>query len=179
MNDAAARRHPLHVAAAKRAAIAEAVAMFDSARQDVRDRFDPAMRMPRKACEIVARILVAEIVEEEKRIELRGVAESECPPEMHARAFGGRGRLGDAFDGSNGHTTPSGGARTSIEHRLNFELRTEVSYFALVTVFSERIQFVGSSSTFFGRAGSFNSNVVVGPRARTTGRAIWLLSNVK
>ncbi len=48
VDDAAAGRHPLHVAGAERAAIAEAVAVLDRAGEHVGDRLDPAMRMPRK-----------------------------------------------------------------------------------------------------------------------------------
>src|SRR5207248_5654576 len=40
MKDAAAGGHPLHVARAEAAAIAEAVAMLHGTREDVRDRFD-------------------------------------------------------------------------------------------------------------------------------------------
>ena len=70
VHDAAARRHPLHVARAEAAAIAEAVAVIDRAGQDVGDRLDAAMRMPREAREVILGPLVAEIVEQQERIEL-------------------------------------------------------------------------------------------------------------
>ena len=71
MEDAAAGRHPLHVAGAEAAAIAEAVAVFDRAGQHVGDRLDAAMRMPREPGEIFVRMVVAEVVEQQKRIEFR------------------------------------------------------------------------------------------------------------
>ena len=40
--------HPLDVAGAEAAAIAEAVAVLDGTREHVGDRLDAAMRMPRK-----------------------------------------------------------------------------------------------------------------------------------
>src|SRR5581483_7449883 len=61
MHDAAARGHPLHVTGTQRAAIAEAIAMVDRSGKHVSDGLDPAMRMPGKAGEIVARPIVAEI----------------------------------------------------------------------------------------------------------------------
>ena len=70
MHDAAAGGHPLHVAGAEGAAVAEAVAVLDGAGQHVGDRLDAAMRMPRKAREIIGRDVVAEIVEQQERIEL-------------------------------------------------------------------------------------------------------------
>ena len=89
MNDAAAGGHPLHVAGGDSAAVAQAVAMLDCPGQNVRDRLDPAMRMPRKAGQVILGNLVAKIVEQQKGIVVRGVAESERAPQMHARAFHG------------------------------------------------------------------------------------------
>src|ERR1700722_1377709 len=62
MQDAATGGHPLHVAGAEIAAIAEAVAMLDVAGQHVGDGLDAAMRMPRKTGAIFLRPIVAEIV---------------------------------------------------------------------------------------------------------------------
>src|SRR5580704_8455467 len=44
MDDAAARRHPLNVASRDGTAVAHAIAVLNSSRQDIRDGFDPAMR---------------------------------------------------------------------------------------------------------------------------------------
>ena len=106
MQDAAARGHPLHVARAQRAAIAEAVAMLDGAGEHIGDGLDAAMRMPRKAGAVILRPVVAEIVEQQERVEVAGVAEPERAAQLDAGAFhGGRG-LDDALHGTNGHGGP-------------------------------------------------------------------------
>src|SRR5215213_44712 len=103
MENAAARCHPLHVARPHLTAVPETVAMLDGAGEHIRDRFDAAMRMPRKPCEIRVGIVVAEIVEEQERIEFARVAESERPPQRDARAFHGLHRLPYVFYRSKGH----------------------------------------------------------------------------
>src|SRR4051794_9491524 len=100
MDDAAAGRHPLHVAAGDGAAIAHAVAVFDGAREDVGDRLDSAVRVPGEAGEVVCRDVVAEVVEEEEGVEFRSVAESEAAAEMDAGAFNGWLGLDLTFDGT-------------------------------------------------------------------------------
>ena len=87
MNDPASRGHPLHVASRERPAISKAVAMVDRAGQHIRDRLDPAMRMPRKSREIFFGDVVAEIVEQEEGIELARRRQS------RRRAGGERQRL--------------------------------------------------------------------------------------
>ena len=61
--------------------------MLDGARKHIGDRFNAAMRMPRKAREIRVGIVVAEVVEEQERIELARVAEAERPAQRHPGAF--------------------------------------------------------------------------------------------
>src|SRR5262249_20977571 len=91
------------------AAIAEAVAMVDAAGQHVGDGLDSAMRMPRKTGAILLRPVVAEIVEQQERIEFRGVAEAESAAQMHAGALeSGLGRC-NAFDGADRHGGSSPG----------------------------------------------------------------------
>src|SRR3974390_394041 len=103
MQDAAAGGHPLHVASAEIAAIAEAVAVLDVAGEHVGDGLDAAMRMPGKAGEILIRAVVAEIVEQQERVEFTGVAEAERAAKVYAGAFErGRGR-DDVFDRTDGH----------------------------------------------------------------------------
>ena len=103
VDDAAARGHPLHVAGAQRAGVAEAVAVRDFAGEHVGDRLDAAMRMPRKSVEEIRRTIVPEIVEQQERIELGGIAEPESTVQLDACPLHGRGRLGNALDGSDGH----------------------------------------------------------------------------
>ena len=105
VENAAAGRHPLHVAGAEVAAVAQAVAVLDVARQHIGDGLDAAMRMPGKAGAIVVRPIVAEIVEQQERIELLGVAEAEGAAKMHAGAFDRGLGADDAFDRSNGHVS--------------------------------------------------------------------------
>src|SRR5690349_1816533 len=100
MEDAAAGRHPLHVAGAERAAIPETVAVVDGAAQHVGNRLDPTMRMPRKARHVVSRAVVAEIVEQQEWIELLGIAEAEGPSQAHTGALHRRCRLDDALHGT-------------------------------------------------------------------------------
>ncbi len=90
MDDAAARRHPLDVAGGDGAAVSHAVAMLHGSRENVGDGFDAAVRMPREAGQIILGNVVAEIVEQQERIEIGGVAEAECAAQMHACAFEGR-----------------------------------------------------------------------------------------
>ncbi len=64
---------------------------------------DPAMRVPWKAGEVICRPVVSKIIEEQKWIELLGLAEPECPAEFDAGAFDGGLGADDAFDWTNGH----------------------------------------------------------------------------
>src|SRR5207253_10706649 len=68
-------RHPLYVAGSNAPAMAHAVAVFYRSGQHIRDGFNAAMRMPRKARQIIGGDIVAEIIEEKKGIEVGGVAE--------------------------------------------------------------------------------------------------------
>ena len=103
MHDAAAGRHPLHVAGTEIAAVAQAVAVLDGSGQHVGDGLDAAVRVPGEAGEILVRPVVAEIVEQQERIEFGGVAKAKGAAQMNARALDGGLRGDDAFDGSNGH----------------------------------------------------------------------------
>src|SRR5262249_11287059 len=55
MDDPATGGHPLNVAGADDAAVSHAVAVLHSSREDVRDRLDPSMRMPREARQVIFR----------------------------------------------------------------------------------------------------------------------------
>src|SRR5215469_5781442 len=118
MHDAAARGHPLHVAGSERAAIAETVAMLDRAREHRSDGLDAAMGMPRKTGEIILRPVIAEIVKQQERIGLLGVAETEGTPQFHASAFDRRLGLHNAFDWTNGHDDDARAAASPPKLRL-------------------------------------------------------------
>jgi hypothetical protein len=77
MEDPSAGRHPLHVASPQRPAVSQAVAVIHRTGQHVRDRLDAAVRMPRESRPVRAGVIVSEIVQQEKRIELGRVAEAE------------------------------------------------------------------------------------------------------
>src|SRR5471032_3321279 len=87
MNNAAARGHPLHVSGGDLAMVAHAVAMLDGSGQNIRDGLDTTMRMPGKAIEIVLWNVVAEVVQQKKWIEVRGVSETKGAAEVHSSAF--------------------------------------------------------------------------------------------
>jgi hypothetical protein len=100
VHDPAPRGHPLDVASAERTGVAEAVAVRHGTSEDIGNRLDAPVGMPREAREIVRRTVVPEIVEKEERVELRGVPEPERPPKFDAGAFDGRAGLHDLLDGS-------------------------------------------------------------------------------
>src|SRR5580765_4705894 len=87
MNDAAAGGHPLDITGGDGAAIPHAVAMLDGSGQHVGDGLDAAVRMPRETRQIIFGNVVTEIVEQEKWVEVRGVAEGERAAQVYARTF--------------------------------------------------------------------------------------------
>ena len=76
--------------------VAEAVPVLDGPREHVGDGLDAAMGMPGEARPVVVRPIVAEVVEQQERIELCRIAEAECPAQLHARSLHGWLRLDDA-----------------------------------------------------------------------------------
>ena len=103
MDDAAARRHPLHVAGGDGAMVPHAVAMLDGAGEDVGDGLDAAVRMPREARQVILRNVVAEIVEQQEGVEIGRVAEAERAAQVYARAFQGGLGFDEPLNGSKGH----------------------------------------------------------------------------
>src|SRR5262249_55026706 len=113
MDDATTSSHPLHIARRYRTAVAHAVAMLDRARQNVGDCLDPAMRMPREAGEIILGNIVAKVIQQEERIEVLRIPETESAAQMYARPFGRWLGLDDALDRTNRHRRlPSQGYTT-------------------------------------------------------------------
>src|ERR1700730_10487645 len=102
MDDAAARRHPLNVAGRDSTVVAHAIAVLNSSRQDIRDGFDPAMRVPRESSQIILWDVVAEIVEKKEWVKVGCIAESESAAKVYASAFERRFGLDEPFNGSNG-----------------------------------------------------------------------------
>src|SRR5580658_3446039 len=77
------------------------------------------MRMPGKTGAIVVRPVVAEIVEQQERIELAGIAEAEGAAKLYAGALDGGLRSDDAFDCS-GRCGPSGGCGSNRHGAMTF-----------------------------------------------------------
>ena len=103
VQNSASGGHPLHVAGAERTAIAETVLVVDGAGEHIGNGLDPPVRMPGKAGLIVGGSVVAEIIQQQERIELCCLAEAEGAAQLHPGSFHGRLGLDDALDGSNGH----------------------------------------------------------------------------
>jgi hypothetical protein len=103
VKNAAPGRHPLHVTRPERPAVAEAVTVLHGAGEHVGDGLDPPMRMPRETREEIGGPVVAEVVEQQERIEVAGIPEPERTPELDARPLDGGRRLDDALDRSDGH----------------------------------------------------------------------------
>jgi hypothetical protein len=103
MDDSASRRHPLNVACGDGAMVAHAIAVFDGSCEDVRDGLDAAVWMPREACKIIVRNVIAEVVQEKEWIELGRIAKAERAAQVYASAFKRRFGFNEPFDWSNGH----------------------------------------------------------------------------
>ncbi len=95
VHDAAARRHPLHVAGPDHAGVPEAVPVLDPAVEHVGDRFDSAVRVHGESGDVVVRALRAEVIEEEERVEMVKGRCRDAAPELHARAILGWARRDD------------------------------------------------------------------------------------
>ena len=105
VQDAPAGGHPLDVAGAELARVPQAVAVVHGSGQDVGDRLDAPMGMPGKAGQVGGRVLVSEVVEQEKRIELLRGAETEGTSEMYPGPFQHGLRLHDPLHRPNGQWT--------------------------------------------------------------------------
>ncbi len=79
----------MDVAGPDGAVIPKAVGMVDSARKNVGDGFNAAMRVPGESGEIVVRHVVAEIVEQQERVEFGRIAKTERAPQADTGAFQG------------------------------------------------------------------------------------------
>ena len=88
------RRHPLHVARAQVAAVAEAVFVPHVAVEHVGDRLETAMRMRREAGDVIVRVVRKELVEHQERIEALVLPAAERAAQLDPGAI----RRGDGFD---------------------------------------------------------------------------------
>src|SRR5439155_7332200 len=98
VDDAAPGRHPLHVSRPDDPAIPETVTVLHVAGEHVGDRLHSPVRVPGEAATVRRRIVRAEVIEEEERIELRHLVEAEGSPQLHAGALDGRLAPPDLLD---------------------------------------------------------------------------------
>src|SRR5689334_9047763 len=103
MDNPAASSHPLDVARRNRAAIAHAVTMLHRSSQHISNGFNPPMRMPGKAREVVFRNFIAEVVKKQKRIIVIRIAKSKSAAQMDPCSLHCRFGLNHLPDRSNGH----------------------------------------------------------------------------
>jgi hypothetical protein len=89
---------PLHVACGHLAHVTQAITVFDRSCEYKGYRLDATVRVPGESCDIVGRVVVAEIVQQKKRIEILGLAETEGALESDSRAFDGRLGLNDLLN---------------------------------------------------------------------------------
>jgi hypothetical protein len=114
VHDPAPGGHPLDVPCAQLPLVAEAIAVLHGSREHVGDRLDPPMRVPGEAREVILRVLVAKVVEQQERIEVGRGAEAERALQPDAGTFDRGLGLPDALDRSNGHgRSPSRAAGVS------------------------------------------------------------------
>src|SRR5262245_47084631 len=103
VNDPAPGGHPLNIACADDATVPHAVAVLYRSREDVRDRLDSAVGVPRETCKVIFRNVIAEVVEEQEWVEVGRIAESERAAQPHTRAFQRRLGFTESLNRSNGH----------------------------------------------------------------------------
>jgi hypothetical protein len=90
VQDAGSGGHPLDIAAFKAAVVAKAVRVIDGARQHIGDGFDASVRVPRETLSIVLGIFIAEIVEQQERIQFARILEPKGSMKVDASAFHSR-----------------------------------------------------------------------------------------
>src|SRR6516165_5073762 len=93
VENAASGRHPLYVSGAEGAPIAEAVAVIHRASQHIRAGLDAPVRVPWKPRAVVVGAIIAEIIQQQERVEVAGIAESEGPVKLYPGPFDGGLRL--------------------------------------------------------------------------------------
>jgi len=89
MYDTAPGSHPLDITGGDCPTITYAVTVLDCSGKNIRYCFDSPVGMPRKSCEVISRDVVSEIIKKKKRIEIRGVTETDGdgPPLLPGSAW--------------------------------------------------------------------------------------------
>src|SRR3981081_654793 len=91
----------------RRPDLAKPVAVVDRPGQHIGNCLYAAMRVPRESGPVIVGAIVAEIVQQKKRIEFSSVAEAEGPPQFDAGALDDGLGLNDSLHGPDGHGTRS------------------------------------------------------------------------
>ena len=84
VQDATPSGHPLDITSPQQPLVPEAIAVLDRSAQNISDRLDTSVRVPREAISVVVWIVIAQVVEQQKGIVGCGLAEAKSA--MHANA---------------------------------------------------------------------------------------------
>jgi hypothetical protein len=98
MDDPAAGRHPLNISRAYSSFVPKTVSVFDIPVENIGDGLNPAMGMPGKALYVVLGIIGTEIVQKQKRVEKRHLAEAEHSLQVNAGSLNSWDALQDFPD---------------------------------------------------------------------------------
>ncbi len=90
VDDAARRRHPLHVAGAEIPAVAQMILVAHVAVEHVGDRFESAVRMRWEARDVIVRVIGVELIEHQERIHILAALAAEAAAQLDAGAVGSR-----------------------------------------------------------------------------------------
>jgi hypothetical protein len=89
MDDAASRSHPLDVSGCDHAFVSHTVAVFHISTEDISDGLDSPIRMPGESLRVISGIVLAKIIEEQKKVELRRLAETKGSVQVEASPLDG------------------------------------------------------------------------------------------
>ncbi len=87
VDDAAAGRHPLHIAGVDHARIPHRIAMLHVSIQQVGDRLNAAVRVPGEASLELGGVIPAEIIEKEERVKCAALAGGKATAQVNSGAF--------------------------------------------------------------------------------------------
>lgn len=117
MDDAAARRHPLHGPRAQNPGVAQAILVLHAPGENVRNGLNTSVGMPGESGLVVLSAIVSEIIEKKKGVEHFGLSESERATKPNAGSLHRWGRLPRVGDRSYRHLFTSELKNTSFPVR--------------------------------------------------------------
>ena len=89
VDDPAPRRHPLDIPGGDNALVSHTVPMFHISPENISDCLNAPMRMPGKTLHKVLRIVGPEVIQQQKRVKHRHLAESKHPFEVNPGTLNG------------------------------------------------------------------------------------------